>query len=251
MTARDDFHKADSFAVYYGKGCIEKMKAYDIAVVEPEAQDFMSIVELKKSGTVVLAYISVVEATQQQADSILTREDLLCSGSETLMNAEFHTYYADLRRERWLKHLTQKAEMCLAEYGCDGLFLDTIGDLEDYRIPVNTRYELIGQAVEWIGAVRRDLNNPILVQNNGLGLLLHYTKEYIDGVCWENTGIRKGAAGKFDRVVLKKLRAAREENGVKILLLTEESKKSDKIRKLAVRNHFLYYDAPGDYIRMA
>jgi hypothetical protein len=143
-----------------------------------------------------------------------------------------------------------KARAYLTEYHCDGLFLDTIGNLEDFRIPINTKYTFIETAVELLETIKIDFNHPFLIQNNGLGLLLNYTKHCIDGICWENVGFRHGVAGKFNRVIVKKLRDLQKETGMKVFLLTEESRQTRKLQRFSEQNHFLYYNAPKDYLQI-
>jgi hypothetical protein len=250
LTRIETFRNAKSFVVYYGKDCLQEMTRFNIAILEPMAQDIGAIRELQNKGTTVLAYLSVVEARPEQVGFHLHKDNLLTVKDEFLMNNDFHTYYADLRSERWMRHLYQKTEMYLTEYGCDGLFLDTIADLEDCRIPVNIKYSLIETAVAFLETTKKNFDHPLLVQNNGLGLLVQYTKDCIDGVCWENPAFRHGITGKINKVIFRRLKTMQKDISLKVFLLTEESAQSRKIGKFAERNNFLYYDAPADYIRI-
>ena len=131
MTNRERFDNAGSFTVYYGRNHPEELKRFDIAVIEPMAWNRASILELKQNGVLVIAYISILEAHPEQLGLALPKEDILQVDGEFIRNEEFNTYYADLQSEKWRSHLYGKARMYLTEYGCDGLFLDTIGNLED------------------------------------------------------------------------------------------------------------------------
>ncbi len=248
MNAKDKFLNAKNFTVFYGKGSLKELSGYDIAIIEPMAQDISSIRQLRNSGKIVLAYLSVMEIRPEQAEFKLHKENLLKIDDEYIVNHEFKTYYADLRAKDWMRHLYRKVEIYLTEYGCDGIFLDTIGNLEDYRIPVNMKYILIEEAIGFLEKIKTHFPNSILVQNNGMGLLLNYTKTLIDGVCWENTSFKRGIIGKFNRLITRKLKRLRAEYNTSIFLLTEESSQTEKITRFANRNGFLYYNAPVDYI---
>ena len=249
MTIKETFHNAKTYSVYYGKDCLEELQRYDIVIIEPMAHKIPAIADLRKRGIVVFAYLSVVEAHPEQIGSHLRKENLLTVQGEPLTNDEYQTYYADIRSEEWLKHLYKKAETYLKEYQCDGLFLDTIGNLEDPRIPVNIKYDLIETAVTFLENIKKRFNQSLLIQNNGLGLLLQYTKDYVDGVCWENMSFRHGLTGRFNKVIWKKLKAYQTETGLKVFLLTEDSEHPGKAMKFARKNDFLYYNASKDYIK--
>jgi len=250
LTAKETFLNAKNFSVYYGKDSLNELLRFDIAIIEPMAQNIATIRVLQEKGVLVFAYLSVVEVHPEHAEFNLYKDSLLKVESDLVMNQEFHTYYADLRAEKWMRHLYRKADIYLTEYGCDGLFLDTIGNLEDARIPANTRYALIEAAVAFLEKIKKNFNRSLLIQNNGLGLLLHYTKDSIDGICWENPRFGHGITGRINKVVTKKLQNLQTEKNMKILLLTEESEKRAKIMRFASQNRFLYYNAPHDYIRI-
>lgn len=250
MTAKEKFLSSKSFSVYYGKGCVKELAKFDIAIIEPLAQDVGTIIAMQKEGILVFAYISVMEVHPEQAEFNLHKNDLLKIEGESVQNKEFHTFYTDLRCEKWMMNLYRKVEIYLTEYGCDGLFLDTMSNLEDARIPVNTKYLLIESAVAFLEKIKKDFNQPLLIQNNGTGLLIHYTKGSIDGVCWENPSIRLGITGRVNKVITKKLNDLRTEINMKIFILTEESGQKSKIIRYAKRNNYLYYDAPKNYLQI-
>ena len=250
MGSSDKFRNAKTFSVYYGKGCPDKLAAFDIAVIEPMAQEISCVRNLQEKGVAVFAYLSVMEVRPDQKEFDLHFQDLLKIEGEFVLNHEFETYYTDLRSEEWKRHLYEKAEAYLNDYGCDGLFLDTIGNLEDPRIPTNMKYIFIEETVALLEKIKKDHPESMILQNNGLGLLLQYTKTYIDGICWENICFKRGMVGKINKVIIKRLREFQEEVQLRVLLLTEESGQHRKIAKFAGRNGFLYYDAPKDYMRL-
>ncbi|MHB1485146.1 MAG: endo alpha-1,4 polygalactosaminidase [Saccharofermentanales bacterium] len=250
MTKSEAFFTAENYSVYYGTECLKDLIQFDIAIIDFSDSYVETVRALQAKGVLVFAYLSVIEMHPERDGFHLHESQLLKVDGELFQNHEYHTYLADIRNPEWAAFIYGRAQTYLTEYGCDGLFLDTVGDLEDNRIPVNIKYDLIAATVALLEKIKENLNQPLLIQNNGLGLLLNYTKNCVDGICWENPGIGHRITGKFNKVIMKKLKDIQTGNGMKIFLLTEESKYKNRIKKFAKKNDYLYYDAPKDYTRI-
>ena len=240
----------DNFVVYYGMGNTDVLTSFDLAVVEPKGHKLEDIFKLKESGTFVIAYISIVEIHPNDFDYKLFEEHLLVINGKTVTNPAFGTVYTDLTYNGRLDYLYQKAKEYLTEGIYDGLFLDTVGDLENPKIPVNCMYKQIIGLTEFMKRIKDEFPDTFIIQNNGLEKLLTYTKEYINGICWENPDFENNKVKSFNKIIINKLNNLKNQFGLQIFLLTEECRTEKKVKKIADKNGFTYYNAPKDYIEI-
>lgn len=257
------FQAARNYALYYGAGNEDKLSVFDVAIVEPAGQQAASLQKIKDSGTLVLAYLSVVELNPAAPEVKLFRDtDFLNVAGQPLMNEAYGNYLMDLRSNRWQGLLRHKAGSLIEHSGYDGLFLDTIGDIESERITPESRDALIMAAVNMISRFRSSFPGAILVQNCGLEKLCNLTASMINGICWENPPLGEITAAPWVRAVTRRLVHLKERHGLKIMLLVEENGaarapagdgnldgRCRTARIIAGRHGFLLYRAPLGYVR--
>lgn len=248
---------SQSYTVYYGLDGISKLTEFDLAVVEPSGQSKGGIHCLKKAGTLVLAYLSVVEiSSDNPICAQLEADDYLNWRGKPVVNQVYQNRYVDLRSPRWRGTLLHLAGRYLLLEGYDGLFLDTIGNVEAHSLPAELRDFQMQAAVEFIKELKSRFPEHLLVQNNGLESLLDRTAAYIDGVCWENPPSRHSSSQDWVLAVTGKLRELQKKHGLKVLLLCEKLGKTENhadqswltTRQLAEENGFLFSLAPKDYL---
>jgi hypothetical protein len=261
VTVTNRFFTAENYAVLYSGGFEEELSLFDIAIVEPSARDRTSLQIIRKNGTVVLAYVSAMEVHQWSDEfKFLKSSDYLKSGGQPMINHNYGTYIADLRSKTWKNLLYHKIGRLLLSSGYDGIFVDTIGDIESPQINEGLKDELAITAAEFFSQIKEISKDSIIVQNNGLEKLCLYTSGIIDGICWENPPFAIKDSRLWVRQVLERIERVRAESRLKIMLLLEEfedSKSSGKGQfedslKIALdeasRRDFLFYRAPLMYI---
>ncbi len=183
---RVQWQAAQSLCVYYGKGELDQLKAYDVAIVEPLGQNQQTVVQLQASGTLVLAYLSVIEAyTWDSKLQYATATDFLRLNNKPVTNPVYGGFIMDIRSQRWQRLIFHQAATLLAQ-GYDGLFLDTIDNVEAACWPLQTRLELVDSAANLVRQLRLTYPDHLLIQNNGMEMLAEQTVEHLDGVCCEN-----------------------------------------------------------------
>lgn len=261
MDRQAGFNQAKNYALYYGLGRARELAHFDLVIVEPDGHNAASLRVMQDAGTLVLAYLSVMEIPPAAPENKLLRTtDYLSNEGSLLSNVEYGNYLADLRSTRWVGLLLQKAGR-LIQSGYDGLFLDTIGDVESTSIPGELRDLQLMAAVNIVGQLRRRFPQHILVQNSGLEKLCSLTAAYINGICWENPPLGIEACIPWVEVITGKLEKLRDTYGIKVLLLQEEKDEAglggvgdntDAIFQLAKdishSKDFLLYKAPYRYI---
>lgn len=256
-TRRERFQQARSFVIYYGSGHANKLARYDIAVVEPTAFSSDEIEFLKENGTLVLAYVTVMELGPfHDMYSLLKDEDFLKIEGDRYHKKQFNTDVLDLKSKRWKGLLIHHVGRLLLQQGYDGLFLDTIGDVEDPLIPlVESRVQTL-QAAEIVKTMRNTFANHLIVQNNGLERLCLETGPFIDGICWENPLFAHPGSADWCALVLKNIIGLKDEFGVRALFLHEANEVKERpssgitAQTIADRHDFLYYEAPDYYLAL-
>ncbi len=240
-----------SFVVYYGYGPLAGIEGFDLALLAPTGWSAGDLAALKGFGVTAIAYLSVLEATDaayRQAG--LGPDDLLRVEGRPWRRQEFGTWVVHPRSERWRSHLARSAGALMAA-GWDGLFLDTVGDVEDAALQGEVGW-LLPAVAELVHHVRLAAPSAWIVQNNGVWLLLPLVVNDIDGVCWE-TSVEMAASGPFAEAALRSLTLAKNRYRIAPLLLgsvdsgPDEGPATRVLHDLARRFGFRCYIAPGTY----
>lgn len=245
--------KKDSrkFALYYGFGKQEKLSCYEWIVVEPEAHSAKELITLKQGGGRVIAYLSIVEVRPESPffSKLFVSDFLLEDNGRAIMNAYFGNYLADLRSRKWQGLLMSRIDELITQRGYDGLWLDTIGNLESPYLRERYGTELHEAYHLFIQAIRKRYPNIIIVQNNGLETVLDYTQSFADAVCWENPPIGIKESWPWVNKITDKLNHWIENNpGFQVLILEEEKRFRNRAKWHAAKNGWIYYKAKRDYL---
>ena len=246
---RSDFRKIENFSLFYGIGNSKNLSKSDLTIVEPQGQNEITINEMHSTGTLVIAYVSVIEIFEAYPYyKLLKDEDFLKINNKRVRHLGFNTYLVNLKSKRWISILMQHIGNLILSKNYDGLFLDTIGDVEFSVFNEQMRDELICGAVELITKIRELYKDIIIIQNNGLNKLIDNTFKFIDGVCWENPRFWDNNNADWFEYIISKLSTINKEENIVILLLYEKkgftAKDFNKIHyaeKVAKTKDFLIY----------
>lgn len=255
MSSRRGFYqKAHSYIVYYGTGNVHKLAHYDIAIIEPSAYSAQEVKVLKAANTLVLGYVSIMELGDfHKMYGQLKDEDFLRIKGEKFYKPEFQTYVLDLKSKHWQGLLSHHVGRLLLHEGYDGIFMDTIGDVEAPNFPPVESDLQIVQAVHMLRRYRSLFPDHVFVQNNGLERLCLQTAKYLDGICWENPPFTLKQSAAWCQSVLDQIIELKMKFGVRALFLNEADEIINKpaarvmAQSLADKHGFLYYEAP-DYL---
>lgn len=260
MDGTSKFTAAKNFALYYGLGREDELAGFDVAIVEPAGQSELSVIRMQKSGTLVLAYLSIMEISPTDPQvKMLKTEDFLYIDGQPVINREYGNYLLDLRSRRWLGLLFHRVGKLIIQSGYDGLFLDTIGDVESAELDSGARDLQLMAAVDFIRRIRSMYPSLIMVQNCGLERLCFFSAEYVNGICWENPPLDKNACRPWVETIINQLKQFKKKYGTQVLLLLEgkgglaeydlpDGMNYRMARRIAEKNDFLLYRAPFRYV---
>lgn len=184
------FDNVKSYTVYYGHPTEQAMRELaekDLAIIEPTAYTTLQIDALRAAGTIVIGYFSVMEAPTWNAfrQERLQPDDYLLLNGERVHFAEWDSYLADLRRTSYRTLLLGELEMSIAAKGLDGVFLDTVGDIDEYVRDPMLQTELRLAYRELLEHTARLFPRLALLQNRGFGTL-ETALPFLHGFVWED-----------------------------------------------------------------
>jgi hypothetical protein len=250
---KDQLKFAKNFALYYGYGESRKLSKYDMAIIEPKGMTEEDISYMKNKKTLILSYLSMVEVhPSEPIFNTLREEDFLYIDDEIARNTVFGTYLVDLSSKRWIEHLLSEVEYRLIYMDSDGIFLDTIGDLELSSIPNLVREEQIQSAMNILTTIKKKFPQHLLIQNNGLEYLCERTAPFIDGILWENPPLSLKESEEWVKVIMARLEALQENFGLRLFMLFEETVEQVRnaypiAKRVGEEKNYLIYSAPAHY----
>jgi len=245
---------ADNFALFYGYGQVEKLSRFDLIIVEPKGFTLLEFQQLKSNKKVIFTYVSLFEVhPTDPIFSELTEEDFLSMNGKPLMNKDFGTYLVNLQSKKWMEHLLENVRHQFEILGADGLFLDTIGDIEGPSILSSIKRGQMHAILNFLHILKMLYPTHLIIQNNGLEFVCLETAPYIDGICWENPPLSLPESKEWTDLMIQRLTLLKNEFQLKVFLLLEETiekeRKSYSVAKeVAAERDFLLYKAPGNYV---
>lgn len=242
-----------SFVVYYGRGPLEGVDGYDIAILEPSGWTTPHHRHLQKDGVKTLAYLSALEVPPWRVpETGLQDEDFVMIGGERFLKQPFGNWLANPRSRRWKRYVVETARS-LYQRGWDGLFLDTLGDVEDEQLSATWGW-LIPATAELVQLIRGAFPSRPLIVNNGLWRLVPLIAPLIDGVCWEGNLTTEQLKEPWAQAMIEFLGRGAQERGWANMMLSHIPSGSlaaaERLRRFqedAERYGFLAYAAPADY----
>lgn len=172
--ARAGVHDIENYVVYYGKGKLEALSTFDLAIIQPDTLSKEELARLKASGTLVVAYLSVGEAEPARPWYLDGRVD---PGWLLSKNENWGSYLVDVNQKGW-QQLMRELTGEFLDGGFDGVFLDTVDTVDAYS-------ETVPGMVDLIKGLREAYPQALLVQNRGFTVLDELTGT-IDALMFES-----------------------------------------------------------------
>ncbi|MCZ8514664.1 endo alpha-1,4 polygalactosaminidase [Paenibacillus filicis] len=247
IQARGALQQVKNYTIYYGSPTIDamaKLKKTDLAVIEPQLYTKQQIEELKSAGTRTIAYISVMEAPAWNGwrSSRLQPDDYLLVHGRKVHLALWDAYVMDLRQISYRQLLLQEIKESAVDKGFDGVFLDTVGDIDEQISDASVRQSMQEAYGSWLRQVRERYVTLLLIQNRGFDSL-EAAAPFIQGFLWEDwrSGWFKDA---WSRIRVARLQKE-QKKGLRVFAVSSngDSNNATEARKLG----FIHLDAPKGY----
>lgn len=243
--------RASRPVIYYGHGPLRELSAFDLAVLEPAGWSGPDLAALRERGVKVLAYVSLLEARPEVVQAAHLRpSDFLSVSGRPWYRDEFETFVVDPRSTAWRRYIEVRLHQIVAA-GWDGVFLDGVGDVEDSLVE-NASGWLVPAAADLVRQVKTSVGRRLVVQNNGLWLVLPLVGPYLDGICWEGDVANVDFKEPWAQATVEMLTRQGNAFGLSLWLVStiEEGAPPDKVAAfsaLGQRLGCLTYAAPCDY----
>lgn len=243
---KEKFLNAKTFAVYYKYGKEDILSRYDVVIVEPRAHNTEDIIKIKRTGTLVLAYVSILEVHELSPGyKLLKDEDYCYVEGKKLKNNIFGTNVVKLYSKSWYAILIHHVGNLLLNEEYDGVFFDTLGDLECYTFPKDI-YELMCTALlKFMHEIRQLFTDFIIIQNNGIKDIYNITAPYIDGISCENPLLKEESSIEF---VESYLCSIKQKTNLRIIIIL--SKENKYMKRISEKNSFLFYEGTENYVEI-
>jgi hypothetical protein len=178
---KDRLLVARNYALYYGYGKAEILSRFDMVIIEPKGQTPQDFNRLRKMNTLIITYLSIVEVRPEEPIyQQLDDDDFLTINGKKVENKQFGTFLVNLQSDTWIQHVLKEVYQHFIISGSDGVFLDTIGDIDGF--PEEVRKTQLNALVNLLFVIKILYPTHLLIQNNGLEYVYLKTASYIDGV---------------------------------------------------------------------
>jgi hypothetical protein len=203
-----------SFAVYYGRGGLDVLSTFDLLILEPLAWQAADLALLKNRGCLLVAYLSALEVPANGDPPA----HLLRVNGQSVENRAYKNWILDPRATATRQRFLDKAATLLAD-GYDGLFIDTLADVEEGYVPADIRDLLVPAAARLVAEVAHGHPDALLLQNRGLNYLFPRTACHLDGVLWEDFPFAHSLLPVVERESWERVAVLRQADRVRVLAL--------------------------------
>lgn len=242
--------KIQSFLIYYGPASPEtkrRLKEADLAVIELQQWQPDDISDIRTSGTDVYGYLSVMETphwNQKRTDAIAST-DIMTENGKPIRFEQWNSVLMDLRSPAYRSLLLAELDEITESYNLNGIFLDTVGDIEDY-VPPSLQDEMTAAYRSFLAVAKGRHTELRWLQNRGFKQL-DPCSGLLDGFLWEGFDV-DAPASNWSKHWMKAL-ARHQKGGLSVLSVSDQT--DPRIQKTAERNGFIHWTSPsGDYNRL-
>ncbi|MED3876869.1 endo alpha-1,4 polygalactosaminidase [Lysinibacillus capsici] len=226
----------------------KSMTKLDLVIVEPLEMQQKYIVNAQKSGTLVYGYINVMEADKWNTALYqqLKEEDFYRDKQgERMYFAKWDSFLMDLTSTHYQDILLAEIEQQIVQKGLDGVFLDTVGNINSY-LPEDEQKWQNEAMLSFIQQIKKRHPNISVAQNWGFQTLADYTATYVDFIMWEDFSYPVVGKDEWSLDMMQQLVHIRNKFGSQVMTIGfEEEAKS---RALAEKHHFKFFYSPaGSY----
>jgi polysaccharide biosynthesis protein PelA len=180
-----------NYKIFYGEvndSEAEQLGNYDMAIIEPHQINKEHVSKIKETGTLTFGYISIMELQNwdKKFVSKVKESDYLLDNGKKIYVDKWDTYLMDISSTHYQQLLLDEIEKEIIQKQFDGIFLDTVGDIDDfYSDNEEMAAYLRDSYLEILQKITQKYPDMLLLQNWGFPTLKTTSKNYVDGIMWE------------------------------------------------------------------
>ncbi|WP_052130181.1 putative glycoside hydrolase [Ureibacillus sinduriensis] len=183
--------RVDSFQIFYGQPDqekLEELKHQDAAIIEPIAFTKKEVSFLQKEDVLLFGYVSLMqlENWNEELKQDIIPSDYWLQEGERLYVADWDTYVMDIRERHYRDVLMHKISTEIVEKQLDGVFFDTVDDLDYYfRDDPAVEKAMREGYKQLLDDVKSSYPELLIIQNRGFDSYKAVSRRKVDGVLWE------------------------------------------------------------------
>ena len=243
VNAINPLQSLQNFVVYYSVVTpveVHRITAYDMAIlsaggIRPEMME-----QLKASGTLLYSYVSLVsvEKTDALKTALMQEDDFLYLTGEKVYNETYDCFQGDILSENYRAILMRIIEEREIRPGFDGVFFDTLDEIEYLQDPDIKQDQFDGYL-----AFYKDLKTRYphlsIIQNRGFSFYLQGSSRYLDGLVYEDLHYHRTRSLPEEEAIYRQLMAAARQAGHVILAISHENREENY--QFCLEHRWLYY----------
>lgn len=245
------FSQVSRYRIFYDKptaAIIEDMANYDLVIIEPVLYSVSEIAYIRSRGTTVLGYLSVMQASawDQSFYKRLSRKDFYRRNGQKVYFPIWRSCLMDLTSANYRRLLKEKIQEHFLDKSVDGLFLDTVGDLDDqFAGDPAGQIEQRKAFQTFLEEMKQQAGNMPIIQNWGFETLRLVSAPFVDGIMWESfhADVVKGQS--WSKTIIEKLDAIQQEYPLDVF--TVSFKKHRESSRLAAEHKYIHYPCTATF----
>ncbi len=254
-----------SWCLYYGDwatNVVDRLSQYELVVLDPAALRGKAdevIAELHERGCLVVGYLSCFEVAKwhRYLPRVKPEWRVKVDGKNWVPWGANEA--VSLAEPEWRALLVELMRTEIFDHGCDGVFMDTLADLDNPRLPEDERARQLDGLGKFAEAYDKAYRGKFFIANWTLQRTLPVLAPHVDAVCWEDFDPKnfEGSASGWMKGISKKLAAESAKHPFRVLTLWNVDAPGDdlparqeKMRELSVGFGYLPFCTSGGYRRL-
>jgi polysaccharide biosynthesis protein PelA len=189
MFGKKETRSEKPFFIYYGLGTPEaydRLRHESLVILELRQWEPSALASLREGKTKIYGYLPVMEspAWNEQRIQRLTDEDYWLQDEQRVRFHNWDSFLMDLRSPSYRRLLLEEWEEMQAGWPLDGIFLDTVGDIEEY-ISESLQTEVSRAYRAFLSVAATRYPSLQLIQNRGFSQL-ETCSSLLDAILWED-----------------------------------------------------------------
>ncbi|MCM3790859.1 endo alpha-1,4 polygalactosaminidase [Domibacillus indicus] len=183
--------RVDSFHIFYGRPDQEKLEdlaQQDAAIIEPTAFTKEDLSFLRKKNVMLFGYVSLMqlENWNEELKQHVAPSDYWLQEGERLYVPDWDTYVMNISEPHYRDVLMHKISTEIVEKQMDGIFFDTVDDLDYYfRDDLAAKKAMQAGYKQLLDEVKSAYPDLLIIQNRGFESYKAVSRKKVEGILWE------------------------------------------------------------------
>lgn len=243
--------KMKNYKIFYdspNKNILREMKNYDVVIIEPVYYTRQQVRAIQRGGTKVYGYINALEADRwnEALYTQMEEKDFFHRRGSRVYYKQWDSYLMNMDEDHYRQVLLNEVTKQVHAKGCDGVFLDTVGniDYEHESDPEILRTQRAAMAA-FMQSIKDKHPKLAIIQNWGFDTLSAVTYPFVNGIMWEGFEYSAIAGDEWAQQKIAKLKKLRKKH--KIQVLTVSGREEEKSRQYAEALGFCHFHSLHGY----